>query len=71
MVTSFSTRDEAQPQTAEELSAIAAAQGPARATLINDFMTRRMDLFRRFAVGLTRRRGVHPDSREDIAQLVA
>ena len=37
MVTSFSTRDEAQPQTAEELSAIAAAQGPARAVLINDF----------------------------------
>ncbi len=71
MVTSFSTRDEAQPQTAEELSAIAAAQGPARAVLINDFMTRRMDLFRRFAVGLTRRLGIHPDSREDIAQLVA
>jgi hypothetical protein len=71
MVTSVSTRDEAQPQTAEEIAAIAAASGHAREVLINDFMTRRMDLFRRFAVGLTRRLGVHPDSREDIAQLVA
>ena len=36
MVTSFSTRDEAQSQTAEDLSAIAAAQGTAREGLIND-----------------------------------
>ncbi len=30
MVTSVSTRDEAQPQTAEEIAAIAAASGHAR-----------------------------------------
>jgi len=54
-----------------ELGAIAAAAGSARARLVEEFMTGRMNLFHRFAGALISRHAVAPDSRGDIEQIVA
>lgn len=60
-----------QSSTSDELASISAAHGPTRAALIDAFVAARMDVFRRFAVSFVRRHGIHPDAREDIAQIVA